>query len=116
MEIAHRPLPRVDVLAVTGRIDVVDTAVLKEELDKLFDAGHYRILLDLAGLRYINSAGLRVLVSARKRAQEHKPRSSEPGDVRLVNLPDNIKQVFDLVGFTGLFDIYDDMVDAVASF
>ncbi len=116
MEIAHRPLPRVDVLTISGRIDVLDSAVLKEEIDKNFNEGHYRLLLDLAGLRYINSAGLRVLVTARKRAQEHKPRSSERGDVRLVNVPDNIKQVLDLVGFTGLFDIYDDIVDAVASF
>jgi anti-sigma B factor antagonist len=116
MEIVHRPLPRVDVLTISDRIDVVDSAVLKDELDKLFNEGHYRILLDLAGLRYINSAGLRVLVSARKRAQEQRLKSSEHGDVRIVNLPPSIRQVFDLVGFTGLFSIYDDMVDAVASF
>ena len=38
------------------------------------------------------------------------------GDVRIVNLPPRIKEVFDLTGFTSLFQIYDDLVEAVGSF
>ena len=38
------------------------------------------------------------------------------GDVRVVNLSPRIKDVFDLTGFTSLFPMYDDLVDAVGSF
>lgn len=116
MQINHRRLPRVDVLAISGRLEAVETPNLQNQINQLFNAGRYRILLDLGELEYINSAALRILVSARKRAQEHRIAGSEHGDVRIVNLPPRVKQVFDLVGFTTLFDIYDDMVEAVASF
>lgn len=116
MEVEHRTLPRLDVLKISGRLDPVETPRLQELINQLFDKGRSRILLDLADLDYINSAALRILVSARKRAHELKAEGSGRGDVRIVHLPPRIKQVFDLVGFTSLFEIYDDMVDAVASF
>ena len=115
MEVTHRQMQRLDLLTISGRLDPVAAAKLQEEINKLFNAGHWHILLDLGQLEYISSPALRVLVSARKRAREHG-RGSDRGDVRIVNLQDRIRKVFDLVGFTGLFDIYDNMVDAVASF
>ncbi len=116
MEVVHRPLPRLDVLKISGRLDPLETPRLQETINQIFAQGRSRILLDLADLEYINSAALRILVSARKRAHEMKADGPGRGDVRIVNLPPRIKQVFDLVGFTSLFEIYDDMVDAVASF
>jgi anti-sigma B factor antagonist len=109
-------MQRLDLLTISGRLDPVAAAKLQEEINKLFDTGHWRILLDLGQLEYISSPALRVLVSARKRAREHRIGGSERGDVRIVNLQERVRKVFDLVGFTGLFDIYDNMVDAVASF
>ena len=40
----------------------------------------------------------------------------EGGDVRIANLPQRIKEVFDLTGFTSLFEIYDSTLAAVGSF
>lgn len=111
MEIEQRRLPRLDVLTLTGRIDAVDSPKLQQAIEQLFDQGRFNILLDFSGVTYINSAALRVLVGARKRAHEQKR-----GDVRIVHLPERVRRVFDLVGFAGLFEIYDDMVEAVASF
>lgn len=116
MELTHRPLHRVDVLAISGRIQAPEAAKVQERINQLFAEGRFRILLDLSSLEYISSPGLRVLIEARKRAREWKMTDFDRGDVRIVNLPPRIKEVFDLTGFTSLFNIYDDIVEAVGSF
>jgi anti-sigma B factor antagonist len=116
MDISHRRLNRVDVVTVAGRLTAAEAPELQERINQLFNEGRYRILLDFAGLEYISSPGLRVLIEARKRAREWKLTDFDRGDVRIVNLPPRIKEVFDLTGFTSLFHIYDDLVEAVGSF
>ena len=116
MEITHKRLNRVDVLTIVGRMDAANAPQLKQEIDSLFNQGRYRIVLDLAGLEYIASPGLRVLIEARKRARDWKITDLEGGDVRIANLPPRIKEVFDLTGFTSLFEIYPDTLEAVGSF
>src|SRR5215210_6437565 len=116
MELAHRRLQRVDILAVSGRVHAPEAAQLQDRINQLFAEGRFRLVLDLAQLEYISSPGLRVLVEARKRAREWKLSDFDRGDVRIVHLPPRIKEVFDLTGFTSLFQIYDDLVEAVGSF
>src|SRR5687768_3138832 len=96
---------RVDVLSLSGRIQAPEAAELKEHLDKLYAEGRTRIVLDLSNLEYISSGGLRVLIEARKRAQDARG----DGDVRLVNMSDRIRKVFDLTGFTSYFRVFDDL-------
>jgi anti-sigma B factor antagonist len=116
MDVTHRRFNRVDLLEVTGRVDAATAAKLKQHVDALFEEGRYRIVFDMAGLEYISSPGLRVLIEARKRAREWKITDLEGGDIRIANLPPKIKEVFDLTGFTGLFEIFSDTVEAVGSF
>ncbi len=116
MEISHRTLNRVDIVSVTGRLTAAEAPQLQQQLNQLFEEGRFRILLDFSELDYISSPGLRVLIEARKRAREWKLSEFDRGDIRIVNLPSRIREVFDLTGFTSLFQIYDDVVDAVGSF
>ena len=116
MEVTHRRLNRVDVVAVSGRVDAATAPQLKQAIESLFTEGRYRIVLDLATLDYISSPGLRVLIEARKRARDWKITDLEGGDIRIANLPAKIKEVFDLTGFTSLFELYTDTVEAVGSF
>ncbi len=116
MEISHRPLNRVDLLEVAGRVDAATAPKLKQQIEALFADGRYRIVLDLAKLEYMSSPGLRVLIEARKRAREWKVTDLEGGDIRIANLPPKIREVFDLTGFTALFEMYGDTVGAVGSF
>jgi anti-sigma B factor antagonist len=116
MNIEQRRLNRVDLLTLQGRIDAATAPALKHAIEQLFEEGRYRIVLDLAQLEYISSPGLRVLIEARKKARDWKLTDIEGGDIRIANLPPRIKEVFDLTGFTSLFEIYDDAVAAVGSF
>jgi anti-sigma B factor antagonist len=116
MDVTHKRMNRVDLLTINGRLDAASAPQLKQQIDTLFDQGRCRLVLDLAGLEYVASPGLRVLIEARKRARDRKITDLEGGDVRIANLPPRIKEVFDLTGFTSLFEIYPDVVDAVGSF
>ena len=116
MEVSHRRMNRVDLLEVSGRVDAATAPRLKQQIDALFEEGRYRIVLDLAKLEYISSPGLRVLIEARKKARDWKITDLEGGDIRIANLPPRIKEVFDLTGFTSLFELYGDTVEAVGSF
>ena len=116
MELDHKAYNRVDVVAVRGRLAADTKDLLEDKIQEIFDAGRHRIVLDLQDLEYISSPGLRVLIEARKRAREWKLSDLERGDVRIAHLPPRIREVFDLTGFTPLFQIYDDLVEAVASF
>ena len=116
MDISHKKFNRVDLLTLEGRMDAASAPHLKQQIDALFDQGRYRIVLDMAALDYIASPGLRVLIEARKRARDRKLTDLEGGDVRIANLPPRIKEVFDLTGFTSLFEIYTDTLTAVGSF
>jgi anti-sigma B factor antagonist len=116
MDVGHRRIHRVDVLSLTGRMMPPEAAVLKEHIDKLFAEGRYRILLDMSGLEYISSGGLRVLIEARKHAQQGRPSDGGRGDIRLVNVNQRIKDVLALTGFTSYFEIFDELAEAVGSF
>ena len=116
MEITHRRMNRVDLVEVAGRVDAATAPQLKQQIEALFEQGRYRIVLDMAKLEYVSSPGLRVLIEARKRAREWKITDLEGGDIRIANLPPKIKEVFDLTGFTSLFELYGDTVEAVGSF
>ena len=116
MDVSHKKFNRVDLLTLEGRMDAASAPQLKQHIDALFEQGRYRIVLDLTKLDYIASPGLRVLIEARKRARDRKLTDIEGGDVRIANLPPRIKEVFDLTGFTSLFEIYNDTLDAVGSF
>ncbi len=115
MEIALKQFNRVDVIALSGRMDADNVAQLEKQLDSLFRDQRFRIVLDFAGLEYMSSAGLRVMVQARKRSRDGVL-GIGGGDIRIANLSPRLKELFDLVGFTGMFNIYPDTLEAVGSY
>lgn len=110
MEIAEKDHKHCTVIKVTGRIDSETSPELEKYLAKIYKAGQYHIVMDLSGVDFISSAGLRVLVSARKKC--HRKR----GDVVLSGLSPRLKAAIDLVGFDLLFKIFDKLEDAVGNF
>jgi len=112
VDISHRQLERVDVVKVSGRVDHQTAPDLERALRDIVSQGRHNIVLDLSDVPYISSAGLKALQATAKSARS----GLIGGDLRLVGLKPNIKEIFDTIGFTQLFKIYDDQVDAVGSF
>ncbi|MFZ5918280.1 MAG: STAS domain-containing protein [Chloroflexota bacterium] len=111
MEISHAELKRVDLVTVSGRVDGSTAPELEAGLRGINDGGKFRIVLDLSGLEYISSAGLRVLVSTLKNCRRYNR-----GDLRLTGLSERVLEVFELAGLDVLFRIYPSAAEAVGSF
>jgi anti-anti-sigma factor len=99
--------PSVTTVEVRGRLDAALAADLDAELQRLAGEGKSRLIVDLADVRYISSSGLRTLLGALKRARR------AGGDLKLINLAPKVLQVFRLVGFHQLFEMYDDEAQTV---
>jgi len=88
----------VTVLTVSGRLDVTTVGAFEGVLLDLIAKGRRRIIVDLAPLEYISSAGLRVLLMASKRL---KP---EGGRFILAAAGGLVRQVLEISGFSGMIE------------
>lgn len=97
------------ILTVTGRVDASNASNLEKTLLNAIDGGERRIVVDCAPLEYISSAGLRALLLAAKRL------TAGGGSIALAALRDEIKEIFDVAGFSVIFQIFPSISDALLS-
>lgn len=110
MEITEEKNNDVSIIALNGRLNVTTTADLEKVFNKLFEEKSTKILVDCRDLEYISSAGLRVLLAAAKQFKKIS------GEIALSGLSQNVKQVFEISGFTTIFPIYTTRDEAIKSF
>jgi anti-anti-sigma factor len=110
--VSSKQLKRVDLVQVQGRVDSSTAPQFEQVMQRIIDAGRYRIVVDLGEAEYMSSAAFRVLISALKQVK----RGTRRGDVRIANVPFKLMETFKLGGFDELFKFYDDNVVAVGSF
>ena len=84
-------------ITLEGRLDTITSPDLEAKVNEAVGDAN-KLILDLAKLEYISSAGLRVLLGALQ-AMEGK------GDMVVRNLTQSVSEVFDLTGFSNLFNI-----------
>lgn len=94
-------------VAIKGRLDAGTSGSLEEALNALVGAGETKVLVDCRELDYISSAGLRVLLAAAKQFKK------QSGSIALASLNPNVKQVFEISGFTSIFPIYSTREEAL---
>ena len=92
---------------LAGRLDSNNSSTLEEILNEALEQGHYRLIVNLDGVDYISSSGLKALVTAWRLARDNG------GDVLLTNLRNRIKEIFNMIGFDMMFNIYDSPSDAI---
>ncbi|MFZ2958367.1 MAG: STAS domain-containing protein [Candidatus Ozemobacteraceae bacterium] len=100
----------VAVIDVKGEITFENCDTLREKINELSDLGKNRIIIDLANLKYMSSAGMGVLVHGLKKTRTAK------GDLRLVNLSAKMRRVFLITQFTHHFTVFQTLDEAVNSF
>ena len=84
-------------IAVEGRIDTTTAPKLGEEIQNIGDDVQ-KLVLNLEKLDYISSAGLRIILSAQKTF-------SAKGGMKIINVNDIVKEIFEVTGFTDILDI-----------
>lgn len=83
---------------IEGRLDTASSTQFSKDMQPLLDNAGKHIILDCAGLEFISSSGLRLLLSLRKAS------IAANGKVTITNVQEAVKQVFVLTGFYSLFD------------
>jgi anti-anti-sigma factor len=108
MDIREETENGVTVVAPHGRVDSVSSAELEKALVGRLDAGARHLVVDLGGVEYISSAGLRVLLMLAKKLQ------GTGGRLVLCAMPESVRLVFELAGFLPIFEIEDTRQAAVS--
>ena len=98
------------VLAPAGRIDHGSAEAFKDALRPHLErcaTARDQLVLDLSGVDYISSAGLRVLMLARKQAK------AQGGTLVVAGLGPVVKEIFEISRFTAVFDIFPTVREAL---
>ena len=86
------------VMAFIGRLDTASAMIVEKEMQPLNNCMGHDIILDCTELDYICSSGLRIFLGILKNAKSKNSR------VFIRGLNGNLKSVFDMTGFTNLFE------------
>lgn len=99
----------VAVVTASGRVDSQTAPDLDAELTKVAAAKN-KIVLDLKGVDYLSSAGLRAIVKALQAAQK------SGGGVKLASVSEPVETILRTVGMMEMLKMYPSVNDAVAGF
>lgn len=105
MELVQEKINDIKVITINGRIDS-QTDSFSDSMDKAIE-GETNILIDCINMDYINSAGLRVFLTTLKKVTSIK------GKFNICNLNDSIREIFNIAGFSSIFQIFDSRKDAL---
>lgn len=109
MMIEERTIGDVHMISVCGRMDSISSKDVEERLVRAADDGRKRIVINMSGVDYISSMGLRVLVAAYKRQKQ------DHGSLELASLQPNVQNIFKIAGLDRVFPIYKSEESAVQS-
>jgi anti-anti-sigma factor len=101
---------RVELVTVNGRIDSNSAPQFDKALKDIMEGGRHNIVLNLAEVNYMSSAGLRGMVSALRECKKNR------GDVRIAAASERVNEVLELAGLDSLFQLFESSTAAVGSF
>ena len=106
-----REIGGVTIIDLEGRITLGEgSTLLKDLIREKLDAGHKKIVMNLAGISYIDCTGLGELVSAYRLVK------SQDGELKLLNLSKKVSDLLQITRLYAVFDIHQDEAQALASF
>ncbi len=109
MDITEQKSAGVVTLRLSGRLDTTTAPAFEDKILGGIASGERYVVIDLAQLDYISSAGLRVIALAGKRL------SAANGKLVLCSLKDRVREVFEVAGFSSIVSIYGSHDDATGS-
>ncbi|HWZ97751.1 MAG TPA: STAS domain-containing protein [Candidatus Dormibacteraeota bacterium] len=111
IKMTNREVDDVSVVTLDGRIVLGDESnSFREKLKSMIAEGKKKIVLNMADIKYIDSAGLGTLVAA------HLSAKTQGASVRLCNLGKKFHEVMQITKLLTIFDVYDTEAAAISSF
>lgn len=111
MNITVRKEEGVVILELDGKLVIGDGDVkLREEVRDQLNDGAKKLLLNLKGVKTMDSSGLGELIRTKASA------NSVDATIKLVHVEDKVEEVLQMTRLIGVFDTFNDEIDAIASY
>jgi anti-sigma B factor antagonist len=101
---------RISEIRIDGVIDTLTASELEEVIDTLVKRERYHIVVDLAGVDYISSAGWGIFISHIKDLRIHG------GDIKLANMIPNVFEIYELLEFDNVLQAFNSVDEARSHF
>ncbi len=105
-----RDIGDVSLIYPRGFINAHTVRLFEAEIERALSAGRFKLVVNCQGLAYIASAGLGAIMGAIEEVRENG------GDIRLSELNESVRNIFEILGFNHLYKIYSTELEAVSSF
>lgn len=105
-----QPQDDITIIRLEGYLDAHTAPQFERAIEDEIGAGRTRIVVDCQNLTYISSAGLGVFMSFIEEVRE------QGGDIKVAALQPKVESVFEVLGFSEIFDISADAGAAIARF
>ncbi|MCU0452064.1 MAG: STAS domain-containing protein [Bacteroidetes bacterium] len=109
-KVNHREGAGIHVIELKGYLDAHTATDLESAFQRLINDQKFRIVVNCRDLTYISSAGLGVFMAYIEDVRKNQ------GDIKLTNMSSKVYNVFDLLGFPILYEIYKDEQEAIRKF
>ena len=111
MQIEERAVGDVMILDLKGKLTIGEgDEFLKDKINSLIQQGHRKLLMNLEGVPYVDSAGLGEIV------RTYTTVSRQGGSLKLLNLTKRIEDLLAITKLLTVFDTYDSEQEALDSF
>lgn len=97
------------VIQVKGRMDAVTAPDFESQCGQAIESGERSLVVDLGGLEYISSAGLRSILATAKKLK------ANDGKIAFANLTGMVEEVFSISGFMAMFSVHPTVEEALGS-
>jgi anti-sigma B factor antagonist len=105
-----KDLGEINTVYLKGFLDAHTAPELENVFSNLIDKKQYSIVVNFKDLAYISSAGLGVFMAFIERIRDNN------GDIKLAGMTDKVYNIFDLLGFPLLYEIYKTEDEAITKF
>ncbi|HOV99205.1 MAG TPA: STAS domain-containing protein [Bacteroidota bacterium] len=109
-KVRQRQKENITIVELQGYLDAHTAPILEQSFEDLLKEHRYNILVNCKNLEYISSAGLGVFMAFLDEVRKNN------GDIKFSNMSVKIFNIFDLLGFPVLYEIYKDEQEAIVNF
>jgi anti-sigma B factor antagonist len=111
LDVNERQAGDVTILDLSGEVRIGDSSVaLRDTIRRLADGGKIKVLLNLAGVKYIDSTGIGELIA------NYTTLTRQGGQLKLLKLTDRVQNLLVITKLLTVFDSYDNEPEALKSF
>lgn len=110
MNLSEEKQGDVHIIIITGRLDAISAPTAEKHVFEVINNGSHKLVLDLGGVDYLSSAGMRMLLSTTKKLK------GISGKIVLCSVTPNVMDVLKMSGFDHVLDMVKTRNEAIAQF